>query len=423
MIRPRIQYLPTTVLVTVTVFLCILSCGNVATADIYADSAHGDTSYGVNRSGTPDDELRYHTGSCAHCHDTFDDAICGNPLMLFTDVFVTNGNQFCTKCHSANTDYQPVTTNYPYSVTFGGYPDPYYGHIKKQITNAHSTPDYCGSRHNMKRIRNYIKNDTNAWGFGADPSPCVACHNPHTAQKNHPVAIVGGKLNTAIRRPSDHKSTDPADSLWGDDADERMSYYAASVSGEYQAPYYGDTSGTQYEPSGNASPADGSDLPDYVTFCLDCHQYQQIDPDNGSRTVKAIDYANERHGVYPSNNSSASCCGIQEGTLKVPYVDFENSNYVLSCLDCHEPHGAKKRKHLIRRIINGQEVALDTESCDQHTDFAEICGKCHEFPEYVDHLKWGGCWDGSCHGSGIHGSFHGAKFGYPHGTVTGEPSF
>jgi len=400
--------------------MCLLSFPHPATAETYADSAHGDTVDGVNRSGTG-----YSAGDCAQCHDTYDDTICGvNDLMLFSDVFVNISNQFCTQCHSAVADYQPITTNYPYSYTFGGYPDPYYGHIKKQITDDHSTPDYCGSRHNMKRIRNYIKNDTNGWGFGDDPSPCVACHNPHTAQKNYPPAITEGKLNTAIRRPSHYDSTDPADSLWGDDADERMNDYAGDFTdGVYQAPYYGDNSGTKYEPSGKASPSDGSDLPDYVTFCLDCHQYEQFDPDNNDRTVKAIDYANERHGAYLSNNSSASCCGIQEGTLTAPYVDFENSNYVLSCLDCHEPHGAKKRKHLIRRIINGQEVALDIDSCDQHTDFAEICGKCHEFPQYVDHLKWGGCWDASCHGSGIHGSFHGAKFGYPHGTVTGEPSF
>jgi len=333
---------PNTALVVLGALVWVVSSSHVALAG-YADSAHGNTAYGVNRLGTG-----YSTGSCAHCHDTFDSKTCGvNAFLLFADFFVTNSKQFCTRCHSGNKAYQPVATNYPYSMTFGGYPDPYYSHIKRQISYRHSTPEYCGSRHNMTKIRKFVRNDNNGWGFSADPSPCVACHHPHTAKKNHPVAIVGDKLNTAIRRPSDYKSTDPADMLWGDDADERMSHYVSEYTdGVYQAPYYGDTSGTKYEPSGNATPSDGSDLPDYVTFCLDCHEYEQYDPDMG-RNVKAINYSQERHGTYLSNTCTPYG-GIEEGTLRAPYSDFAGSNYVLSCLDCHEPHGAKKRMHLLK---------------------------------------------------------------------------
>lgn len=430
--KSKIQCLSTTILIVVGVLAWALTFGGVATAldigfDYHDDTAHGNTLNGVYRSTAacdkwPGQTCTGTTGSCAHCHDTFDSNICGvNELMLFADVFVTNTNQFCTKCHSANADYQPVTTNYPYSVNFGGYTPTYYGHIKKQIGDDHSTPEYCGSRHNMRGIRNYVKNDTNGWGFGSDPSPCVACHNPHTAQRNYPVAIEGGKLNTAIRRPSDHNSTDPADSLWGDGAEERMSYYASQFTdGVYQAPYYGDTSADYYEPSGNATPSDGSDLPDYVTFCLDCHQYEQSDPDNSDRTVKAIDYSQERHGSYPSNDCTSA--GFGEGFLKPPYVDSPGSNYVLSCLDCHEPHGAKKRKHLLRRMINGQEVALDSKdkwgNC--YDDFDVICEKCHYFT--YDHLNWGGCT--GCHGVSS-GDWHGSKFLFGSGTdnCNDHPSF
>jgi len=407
------RFLCATLFTILGFIIIILSSFGEATAyDFHADSAHGNTSYGVNRSSAG-----YDAGDCSHCHDTFAPSICGNPLMLFADAFVTISNQFCTQCHSAVVDYQPITTNYPYSYTFGGYPDPYYGHIKKQITDDHSLPDYCGSRHNMKRIRNYIKDNANNWGFGPDPSPCVACHDPHTAQKNYPAAIVGGRLNTAIRRPSHYNSTDPADSPWGDDADERMSYYAGQFTdGVYQAPYYGDTTGTKYEPSGNASPSDGSDLPDYVSFCLDCHQYEQFDPDNGDRTVKAIHYSQERHGGWPSNTCSGTPIAA-EGNVKAPYADFQNSNYVLSCLDCHEPHGAKKRQHLIRRMINGQEVVLDSK--DQYgncyDDFDVICEKCHEFPENNGHLNMGGCLV-------CHGDWHGGTFPVPC-DCQGEPSF
>ena len=88
--------------IVVAVFLCVLGTGGVAIADVYSDSGHGSTAYGVNRSGTPDDELRYHVGSCAHCHDTYDDSVCGvNDLMLFKTEY------FCIWCHKhPDTSYQ-----------------------------------------------------------------------------------------------------------------------------------------------------------------------------------------------------------------------------------------------------------------------------------------------------------------------------
>jgi hypothetical protein len=141
--------------------------------------------------------------------------------------------------------------------------------------------------------------------------------------------------------------------------------------GEYQAPYYGSFESGLFEPAGDAT-SDGSNLPDYVTFCLDCHQYAQYDPERG-KNVKAINYAMERHGGYPSN--TCTNMGFAEGSLKAPYVDVPNSNYVLSCLDCHEPHGTLNRMHLIRRVINGQVIpANDTAGgCLESPDFAEIC--------------------------------------------------
>jgi hypothetical protein len=293
-------------------------------------------------------------------------------------------------------------------VTFGGRAE-FYGSIKKQFTNQYAKPANCGSRHSLEAIRDFMISDTYNWGFSSDPDPCVACHNQHADQRNHPVAIDGeGKLNTAIRRPLDYENTDLAGSLWGDDESERMDEYANSVGGTYQAPYYGDTSGTKYEPSGNGSPSDGSDLPDYVTFCLDCHQYEQYDPER-DETVKAIDWSTEgdRHGGYPGNTCDAG--DFYEGdpfesSLRPPYSDFENSNYVLSCLDCHEPHGTKKRLHLIRRMISGEEVGADNDPCDQASDWAGICARCHYLthpsPDCTDcHYHGIECWHPpSCYG-------------------------
>ena len=420
--KSKIQYLPTTILIVVVLLVWVLSFSGMATAGTYADSAHGNATYGVNRSDVvpdPDHPDAYDIGACAHCHDTFDSSTCGvNNFMLFYDDAKAQCDLFCFTCHSGSEAWQP-TVNYLYSVNFGGYspPGPYQD-IGAQFCDGKSTPAQCGSRHHLIQIHDFLTSPTVAhWGFNSDPDPCVACHNPHADQRNHPVAIDGeGKLNTAIRRPKHYKSTNPQYFLWGDDdgvvddegKPERMDEYAASVGGTYQAPYYGidgpwDPDDGPFEPAGDGT-SDGSNLPNYVTFCLDCHQYELYDPERGE-PVKAIDYANERHGGYPSNTCAGGLPGSSygEGTLKPPYDTYEpnESNYVLSCLDCHEPHGTPNRMFLLRRVINGQALPADIGTCGTDGDANCICIKCHEWPhsdsnECADAA--GVCTAGPCHG-------------------------
>ncbi len=408
MTRLKIQ-LPTTILIMVALVVWVLSFRGVATAfDFHADSAHGNESYGVNRLNAG-----YDIGDCAHCHETFDPSTCGvNNFMLFFDEILAACAVGCTSCHSNSATWQ-ATENFPYAVNFGGASPIWYGNIYTQFCSANSMPANGGSRHHLGQIWSVIKNNAYDWGFNSDPHPCVACHPPHHAQQNHPVAIVGGKLNTAIRLPSRYKNTDAADLLWGDDEGERMSDYAAQLAipdGEYQAPYYGDTSDpdweVSYEPAGDAT-SDGSNLPDYVTFCMDCHQYAQYDLD-ANEDVKAIKWgppwceADEAdiHGAAHANTRDAGsiACMATEGPLRPPYDTHEPgpSNYVLSCLDCHEPHGTYQRPHLIRVKINGGVVADGS--------FVEICQKCHD----MNHP------DGAC--NGCHGHFVGPTAGF-HGSV------
>jgi hypothetical protein len=344
------RFVHTTVLIVVGVFVCLLSSGGVATAGVYADSAMGNPSYGVHRSGAG-----YATGDCAHCHERFDTSVCGvNNHSLFCDDWVSQDDLLCIRCHSDSVDPQQVY-NDTYSVNFGGGPSlPECDAVKEQFNDG-------TSEHDLSAIRDLIGNDAYGWGFGSDPDPCVACHAPHTAQRSVPVIIEEEKLNTAIRRPSHYKSTSPADARWGDDAGERMSDYVAQFSnGVYQAPYYGVYESGVYEPSGNASPDDGSDMPDYVTFCLDCHQY-------AIGSVAAVDWDNVAHGGLPPR------CGVVN--FKAPYIDG-TPNYVLSCLDCHESHGGpgptREGRGRIRGWVNGQ-VTYPSSSGDYDT----FCQTCH----------------------------------------------
>jgi len=401
-----------------TIFLSFaafaLFVGGLAYAGPYLDSAHGNSGYGVLWTTGP----LYPQGNCGHCHvqhDSIDDVEAGAAgqfnFALFYDDYIGGADLFCFECHrETDLGYGQVVNN-PYCVNFGGYSPAYYQSIKRQFTNANSKWTACGSRHNLKRIHNILDGAPyTAWGFNSDVDPCVGCHPPHVAQRNVP-PTTSGDLNTCIRLPSKYKSVAAADLLWGDDVGERMDDYASANGGVYQPPYYGDTTSGKYEPTGTAVDYGGDRTPDYVTFCMECHVNAQQDPERDNAPVKAIDWDYDIHGTAHANTCSAG--GAFEGEVRAPYVNSADSNYILSCLDCHEPHGARLRGHLIRRMINGEEVPNDTGSCDEYTDWADICLRCHDWP----HPDWGGC--ETCHGdnNGFHG---GTLMG---GSCTGEPGF
>ena len=97
--KSKVGYLFAIVWIILGLFMWVLSCPDVASAD---DSAHGDATNWVNRSTAACDKWPggvCTTGACTHCHDTFDKSICGvNPLMLFDSDYDTS--DFCLKCHT-----------------------------------------------------------------------------------------------------------------------------------------------------------------------------------------------------------------------------------------------------------------------------------------------------------------------------------
>ncbi|MEW6675952.1 MAG: hypothetical protein AB1348_08145, partial [Nitrospirota bacterium] len=196
---------------------------------------------------------------------------------------------------------------------------------------------------------------------------------------------------------------------------ERMSYYTAN----YQAPYRYNT--TSYlEPQGDPStdPATAAaNTTDYVTFCIDCHTStsNSVWSTTLNRWLRPIDWSIEKHG-----NGSADGAV----SLNSPYSSTLD-NKVLSCLDCHEPHGAPNVV-LIRKEVNGDTLGAITTiaqtDCsfpyDTNKEIAYLCDRCHrddyEFTTtcyenryYIIHHDsasgdpfWTGGSCGSCHSGG-----------------------
>ena len=130
----------------------------------------------------------------------------------------------------------------------------------------------------------------------------------------------------------------------------------------YKAPY---CSGSSYEPGGTGA-GDGSDMPNYVTFCQDCHyQFSSYATADLNNTPNDIDWTSsgDKHGE-----------GNMDGGLDIKSPYSSSGGYVLSCTDCHEPHGSANT-YLIRRRVNAGDLAGTVGSGAK--DFGYLCQRCH----------------------------------------------
>lgn len=169
--RPQRTHLPAMAFFMLPALLWLACFSGQEVVAGYADSAHGGSS-GVNRT------VAYAVGSCAHCHDTFDQDICSlnTRMLFFSPVDGLLGNDdFCMKCHT------PLG-----SVQIGSMPDAA-GNISNVMakTYRHDVAAYSG-------LHKYWP-----WSPPADTAgdvedrtylsanmhvECNDCHNPHQAE-------------------------------------------------------------------------------------------------------------------------------------------------------------------------------------------------------------------------------------------------
>jgi hypothetical protein len=404
----------------------VLNSPHVATAS-FADSAHGDDTSGVFRriesvefpkgvdcTQWPGETCDGTKGSCAHCHDTFNDTYCGvTTLMLFADLdYDSQWDSFCISCHKGpSASVQDGMPNqYTYSVNRGGAPTGCPANVRgsfRFVNEDGQQRDQCGSTvgssHFLWDIRTAL---AGKWGFDADPAninACHACHNPHLAKEDYPCSL-----------PSDH-SSGSAWEVWGDEPGEKMSDYATGGDYlNYYPPY------TYPFPVGPIPPeefvglpppqpsewTDDSTAPDYVTLCLECHQDQQYST-RLSRNLLAIDWSSsitaDRHG----KNWEPGAAACYYGFTKYPYgsdcLGTSTEYKVVMCTDCHDPHGSPN-EFLLRTCVNGH----DGLSVAEPGEWWDFCRACH-FLEY--NVPGGGHHHSSsltcpeCHGHGQTTSF------------------
>jgi len=321
--------------------------GGEAVAGDYAASAHGNSNFGVKREGMSP----YAQGNCAHCHEQHASIDGSEPLpvngspsdsLLFNDLQAT-----CFACHGGTLQAGTIVNN-NYASTFGG-ASPESTTIQAAFSKATS--------HNLADVKTFLENNSGLYDVPAGGTPCSGCHNIHLAKPNK--QSPGDPTKTAISLPSDH------DNLWGDDTtpDERMTAWGV---GAYQPPQ---RAGGYSEPDGTSNNAaiQAEKTPDYSTFCSDCHNSTNVIWSTRlGRNLRKIDWNSEKHG----GGAATDVAGVQD--VLAPYADSSLGSYVLSCLDCHEPHGASNM-YLLRNVVNARWVNLPPGS----TAIRNLCKSCH----------------------------------------------
>ena len=361
-------------LLTFLLFFSLLTVApGLVMAGPYSDSAHGSKISGVKRLVTSPQQAPV-TGSCAHCHDRKAAQVSsladGSPL--FAPNFNNNrlvgpylqDDLFCFQCHSSGNSLQQQSSamgNYDYSRNFGGLPSGGPGSIMDAFNQPGGGVD--ASYHNLYNIWKYAQKFSR---FKQSSSPCSACHNPHRAKNFN--KHLSDPAYSSISLP-----TDP-EALWGDQPQETMAQY----SGNYQPPLFAGAVGG-YEPGGVARAfGDGEQTPDYIRFCLSCHD-EPIYSTRYSRNIQRIDWFSLGEDSVLAGDKHGMNSYTQELLMRQPYADYmqQATGYVLSCLDCHEPHGAPNA-FLIRRGVNGGPLAGTVSGVASSNSFGYLCRQCHQ---------------------------------------------
>lgn len=366
--------------------LLTISTPRQAQAGAYLDSAHGNSGSGVNRSITG--AYGYSQGNCAHCHEQHAslDGLELPPVGGSTpfSLFWTNFNpaattppyldtdNFCFFCHKTVTSSGQSVVNYDYSRTFGC------GNFGED--SIYSTINQKSS-HNLADVYTFARNKF-SW-FKDYSNPCNACHNPHLARDNS--SNPQSPAFSAISKPTDHFN------LWGPGISETM----GSQYGTKYEPLFCNSSQSNREPASSLNDIQGrANTPDYVGFCTDCHtNTANIYSTTLGRYLKKINWeiGGDKHGAqltdsrYPANSNGVPISG-GGGLVQGPYQIGLSYDYVLSCLDCHEPHGSNNVM-LLRRRVNGNNLAISITTMDEsfddgvipndNKDIGYLCLRCH----------------------------------------------
>ncbi|MFC1855136.1 LamG-like jellyroll fold domain-containing protein [Thermodesulfobacteriota bacterium] len=434
---------------------------NIKRWNLWENSAHesgGDvpaalTSFdGISCLGSPD--VAYATGlvGChGNPHGSAKKNLLGPPHETPGTANVNEEEGFCYKCHN-NTNVANGLQNLSLSgmkSTTGMYPPGFYEYddLQEAFNESSKHPVFDGAQ-----------GAATSCGGNSVAIECTDCHLVHWTSgkwKDTASGVSPLSLNSTIQAVSTCAGNDLLDVLWGDDPGEKAKDYAATFSG------YGSEE-SLYQPDGYCCGGGMKDaeyffpkawwdetdqIPDTVTFCLECHtdcnkmrSNYIIGPGSSGCAQNSpgwcSSWASDMHGGGLAGNSSASHdtgkwwtpdpapdpvygwgCDRDAGNGHFirnniyGYVNqatrnkFVGINYVLMCTDCHDPHGGSGTS-IFRDAANNaiSSDGMPALNCNDNRDtwygtnaptWNNICNDCHYY--YGGHHAGMACGNASCH--------------------------
>ncbi|MEW6418619.1 MAG: LamG-like jellyroll fold domain-containing protein [Nitrospirota bacterium] len=367
----------------------------------YARLSYQDTASSGNPAGNR---------KCSNCHNLNTAHYNNTQKRLQGGNDQNNSN--CNLCHSTGGSADATPKFYMNSTDYENS-----AHNGKLCTECHdvhgminwSLPTYAGM---TKGDKTNLCNQCHS-GIGGHPGAgsttftidgknytlqCISCHNVHVVTGTYAQA---DQNKSPLTRFAHAIQNQPQ--IWGDVAGEKMNAYAGS--------------GTYRKPNGELFT--GDQLPDYATFCLDCHgtggtNHETSEPSPYFR----ITWDGDPHGRQAANQPSGygvcpnwfacgkafgwtddDCTGSQADCWPViprgegdelfsrePYTHKERvagANFTLSCTDCHTGHGSGT---LSRPKIN---------NVGPFSNWNNTCNYCHYY--YSDWHADMACGNASCH--------------------------
>jgi predicted CXXCH cytochrome family protein len=379
--------------------------------------------------------------NCNRCHPPGGEATSDPPFYTTSAAFEASahGDQLCTQCHEvhgASGPYPGMTRAPRETLCFDCHTE---GGVRNDAISGPELADDIEQAFAFAETHDLGANFT--WGGKDYTLECVSCHNVHLVNGKFWDADAGDKTPVTRFPPDAPEHLEP----WGDEPGEKMDDFAAlgeGTGGWYYSKARGgvivwDQHGVYQPPkkgSGYDFEFDGDVLPDYATFCLDCHTYRMSPanpPVNWGQGIECTDNSVDppdqriecgaQHGLRPANKPYAwdpdsefyGSGGTPDPIFHEPYVQrgrgaghflrwpYEPAerhagiNFVLSCTDCHEAHGSNLPSMLRTNPNNG--VGSGT--------WNVMCNNCHYYYGY-QHAGMS-CGNASCHeANSIHRIIH-----------------
>jgi predicted CXXCH cytochrome family protein len=306
--------------------------------------------------------------NCSQCHPPGGQATAAPDFYTSSGAYETSahGGTLCTACHEVHGA----------AGTFSG----------MTLAEKETLCEQCHAGHAGHALHEQFGIGGNTYSL-----ECTSCHNPH---------IITGMYSVAASDRSPITRFSSNTSVWGDEPGEKMDDFAGS--GRYRTP--------------NGDSLSGSQLPDYPTFCLDCHSVSQAEFGQHGGISWGSD---DPHGLNSANIPNGShavpdwySCGKGEGWdldenindtwpvlprgrgeliwTRNPFTQDERiggANFVLSCSDCHVTHEAGIGGKLRTTVNNGPGTTI----------WNTMCNNCHYY--YSDWHAGMSCGNASCHGN------------------------